>query len=333
VASIEASKGESLGDSEAYDSDIGALPAERIAAFFVDPKAILDLGASTADLGGAELATQQAALAQAKPVVAAVTADANGLVVDSATDVVPGLTMPVGTGSVLGELPGDSGIALGVPDLGAAIKTSVDQATEGSGMDPQTLNLFLSTQTGIDALGILDWLGDTGAFVSGNSFDDLSAGVVIQSSDPDASAQTLDSIQSFLEKNGDIKIGKALVDGDAGFSVQVKDLPQPVVVEQSGSKVVIGYGTAGAEQALSTTDRLADNPDYAAAAGRLGEGYAPTGYVGLASILQLAVNEFKLDKQQWWAAVGPYLEPFQDVIAGSHAEGDKIYSRLRLDIE
>jgi hypothetical protein len=333
TATVDASKGDSLGDAQAYQDAIGKLPAERLAGFFIDPSRILNLTTQATGASGPEVAAQQAALADAGPVAGAVTADANGFVVDSATKAVAGMTVPPGSGALVGDLPADSGIAAGIPALGTSLKTSLEQAAGSSGMDPDTLNLLVKSQTGLDALSLLDWLGNTGIFVAGTSVKDLGAGVVIQSNDPAASEDTINSLKAFLGKADGISIGKPLVDGDAGFSIEAKDLPEPIVVEQTGEKVVIAYGRTGAETATDSSDVLADNPDYTAAAGRLGEGFEPSLYVALDSILEFASTSFGLDKDPVFSGIQAYLEPFADVVAGGKMDGDQILTRMRLDIE
>ncbi|MEA2347869.1 MAG: hypothetical protein QOG62_1656 [Thermoleophilaceae bacterium] len=330
---IAASKGNSLSESDTYDNAVSALPESRIAAFFVDPKALVSLTAGSAGIGGPEMAAQQAALNDIKPVVGSVSADANGIVVDSATTKVPGMVVPQPGTDVLGDLPGDSGVALGIPDLGASAKASLTQAGSSAGMDPDMINSIAKSQFGIDALGMLDWIGNTGIFVSGKSLSDAGGGLVIQSKDPAASADSLKQIQGFLGDQKDVSLGKAQVDGDAGFSIESKDLPAPVVVEQRGSALAIALGAASAEAALGTDDRLSANPAYQAAVARLGADYDPSMYVGLGPLLDFAVKNFGLDKDPTFAAVAAYLTPLTDMTAGGRVDGETLLSRFRIDIQ
>jgi hypothetical protein len=333
TASVDASKGESLGDAQPYQDAIGALPPERLAAFYFDPASLIELSGQAAGDLGADIAAEQAALAQTGPLAGAVTADSNGIVIDSATKAIEGMTLPTGSADVLGQLPGDSSIAAGVPAFGPTLKTQLDQAATTSGFNAETLNLFLTSQTGLDALSILDWLGDTGLFVAGTSLENVNGGVVIESNDPDASQETLESLEGLLGDADGLTVGKPLVEGDAGFSIESKDLPEPIVVEQSGSKVVIAYGAESAEQALAGGQTLADNPVYTAAAGRLGDGFEPSLYIGLDSILEIVAGGFELDKDPVFAGVQAYLEPLSDIVAGGRVDGDQILSRMRIDIE
>ena len=333
TAAVDASKGESLSESDTYANVISQLPESRIAAFYIDPKALVQIGTETAGMGGPEMAAQQAALEQVQPIVGSVAADANGVAIDSVTAKVPGMVVPPPGVDVLSTLPGNSGVALGIPDLGPSVKASLEQAGGSTGMDPATINTFIQSATGIDAIALLDWIGNTGIFVSGSSLDDVGGGLVIESKDPAASADSLESIQGLLGKEKDVSLGKALVDGDAGFSIQSKDLPEPIVVEQSGSQVAITLGTAAAEAALGEDARLGENTDFTAAIGRLGSDYDPSLYIGLGPILEFAAKNFDADKDPAYPAIEPFLTPLTDITAGSKVEGDNILSRLRLDVE
>jgi hypothetical protein len=326
VATVDASKGEALGEQQAYQDAIGQLPDERLAAFFVDPRQLIALGSQ--QLEGAGI-PPEAALAP--PIGGVITADANGLVVDTLGREVPGMPSPAGGATILGELPGNSAVAAGVPDLGAALKAAADEAATGSGMDLESLNGFLSSATGIDGLGLLDWLGDTGVFVSGTTLKDVGGGLVIDSADPDASVDTIASLRKFLAGADGVKLGKELVPGDAGFSFEAKDLPQPVVIELSGSKVAVTLGPAAAKAALGDGPRLSANPDYRAAIGRLGSDYDPKLYVGIGPMLEFVEKNLGLPDE--FKAAEEYLGPFSNIIAGMRVDGDDVLNRVRLDIE
>lgn len=333
TATVDASKGESLADSDAYDEAIGELPDERLASFYADPQQLVELGGRAGGLGDAGFAAQQAA-AGAGPVAGSVVADGEGVTIEATTTVPAGMPTPAaGAGDVLAELPAGSALALAVDELGATLRGSIEQAATGSGTDTETLGALVQSQTGIDAVGALDWLGDAGLFLGGASPGALEAGAVLETTDPEASARALDGLARLLRRAGGVEVGGAGGGSEAGFTLEAKDLPEPIVVAQRGDRIGIGYGRAGVDATFDQGDPLSGDPVYTAAVAALGSDYDPSFYASVDPLMELAGRAGGLGRDPSFAAAQAYLDPVASLISGGRVEGDRAWSRLRLNVE
>ena len=82
---------------------------------------------------------------------------------------------------------------------------------------------------------------------------------------------------------------------------------------------------------MQAKDPLGDDPDFDAAAGKLGDGYAVSTYVDIAPIVALAEVGGAASKPEWREAKA-YLEALGVVIGGTKEEGGKLASKVRVTV-
>jgi Protein of unknown function (DUF3352) len=127
---VDASQGESLADSADYTERTAALPDDPIASVFVEPAATIDAAIMSQGIDPASAVAIKPLLGGplSDPVAATLSAATDAASIDVAA--VVDSSTPVSTRSpLLGDLPGDSWLAVAVPDLGPKLERSLDQVT------------------------------------------------------------------------------------------------------------------------------------------------------------------------------------------------------------
>ena len=331
-AAIDASKGESLSSSDRYKEAVKDAKTERIALVYVDLSGILQ---SVAGLGGDSLgpvAPLLGRLAGGNPVVATISAEQQALVIDGSLIPSGVLGSLFGSStSLVGDVPGDSWLALGQADFGKSIKSVIGLFAGALGGE-QALSDQVRQATGLDLdRDILSWIGDTAFFVSGDSKDTIGGGVLIQSNDAIASKAALTKLAALAAKQGSgATVSAAKVGGAQGFKIDDPSVPKGIYLLQDGDKVVITYGEAAAQAALGagSSATLRDAPGFTKAASALGEAYVPSLYVSVPPILNL-VESFGAGGADYSKAK-PYVSILDYLISGSAKTDAKVASRTRI---
>ena len=339
-AAVDGSEADqSLGESDRYTKATEKLPEDRLATIYLDLGRLIDIAARSGDTSPQQLGIIRGFLGDAarEPIVTTVRAEDDGVAFDAAAPRGAGfLASPLLLGSgtpLLGELPADAWLALGQPKLGEFLKGLVDRFARAAGVSRDLAEARFRSATGLDLnRDVLDWMGDFAAFVRGTSGADVGGGVVIQTSDEDASARALDRLGAVLRGQRDVGRVRppTLPEVDDGFTVLLRE-PRGgrVHAVQRNDRVVIAFGDAAAEAGLAAEEKLRDNADFKAATGSLGAGYAPSTYIAVGPILALAETLGTAEDPEFQKAV-PFIERLHSLVAGTKVEDDRLLSRTKL---
>jgi hypothetical protein len=329
-AAVDAEKNGSLSGSDRYKEATKDASDERVALVYEDIGGLIQTfaGASGESLGPA--APFVGRLFGGKPVVATIKAEQQALVIDGS--LIPtsaaGINLTGKSAPLLGDVPGDSWLALGQADFGATVKSLVGLVAGFVGGEQQ-LKQQLRSATGLDLdRDLLSWIGDVAFFVNGDSKGSIGGGALIQSKDPAVSQRTLTKLAALAAKSGGATVAAANIGSAHGYRLRMSGTPKPVYMVQSGDKVAITYGASAATSALSGSDGLAGAPAFTAAAGKLGDAYSPALYVSVPPILRLA-DSFGAAGADWDKAK-PYLTILDYVISGTAESGSEAASRTRI---
>jgi hypothetical protein len=328
---VDASEGDGLEDSDKYEKAIDDAASDRLGLVYLDTKAFYDIAKTQP---GAAESLKSFGDVFDQPYVVTFDADADGAeLAASLSDSDIGSALPFlseGT-DLVADVPADSWLALGQPELGKTVDKFVDIAAQEAG-GREALERQLSAATGgmtIDDL--VGWMGDFAVYVKGDSLTNLSGALVIESTDEAASKKVLDKAKQVAgTAAGSAKIGPLGVEGD-GFSVTSPSLPQPIEVFQRDGKVVIAYGDAAAKEALGSSNTLGDSADFKSAVGSLGDGYAISTWIAIKPILSL-IDSSPAGSDAEWAQIKPYLEPLGEIVSGAKKDGDTVSSALRITV-
>jgi hypothetical protein len=263
-----------------------------------------------------------------------------------------------GTAAV-GELPGESWLALGLGNLDALLGNggeglrslaSIGSSLGGSGSGSGTQATGGLTLNGVleailKPLGILaansaearrdfqSWMGPVGIFASGTGLVDLKAGIVITSTNPAGSRAAVGELAVLLRKAGASAQPVSIAGAQAAVSVELTGLPVTLdVVDGSAAdgqtKFVIGLSEASVAAALNPSSTLSVAASYSAAATTLGEGIRPSLTLDFPTFLGLFESLGLLEGPSVSKLV-PYLRTFTTLAGGGRSVGGGV-ERLRL---
>jgi Protein of unknown function (DUF3352) len=316
AAAIQAEKGDSLGDDSDFKDSIGDLPGDRLGTLYTVPKTFIDALGSQFDAASKAAIEKSAGDNLDQPVAGALTASADSVQLE-ATGGSNGVDTP--ESSLIGAVPAQSWLALGIGDLGDNLKQSIEQLKTQL-PNFATVQQQIEQTTGSSLEQLTEALGDGAIYVQGTTQSTLTGALVLQSKDPQLTGRLLGQLQGLLQLGGKVKPLK-LSGGGTGFQMSDPSLPQPVEIAQQGDKLVIGYGAGSAEATLTPASTLSDDPNFSAAKDQVSS-LGTDLFVNLQSIFALAESSgAKSDPS--YAQAKPYLNALSYVVTGSGASGDK----------
>ncbi len=321
---VDASEEESLAEVDEYADAVDALEEDRLAHFWVDTGALIELGArqDPEAAAGLEQLSGLVSLDDLPPIAGSFAADGDRLAVEVKVRGSGGALLGAGSTPLLQELPGDTWAALGAADVGESLRATIDGFAGALG--GIAVRRQLRDQTGLDLdRDLLDWIGHAGAFVRGTTPATLDGGVVIQPTDEDRAADAFGRIVAAVQVKAKTRAQPVDIAGaDQAFALNDGRSPRPIVIARGSGLVVITAGRPAAEAALGSDDRLGDTDLYAEAQELVG--MEPSVLVGMPQLLEL-VNASGPDPG--FEEAEPYLEAYS-VLAAGVVDDDGLVARL-----
>jgi Protein of unknown function (DUF3352) len=328
-SAVDASKGESLSESNGLRGVRSKVAEERIGLLYLDVDGLLRAVSQSAGSQpevGAVLQSLSAAVP--KTIGAALQAQPDALKVDAVSLGTPKSASSGASGAdMVASLPGGSWLALGFGKSGQTLEGVLDAIGNAGGITGVGVNALLGQfqkQTGLDLRkDVLSWMGDAGVFVTGKGLPDLGGGLVIKTSDPAKTKRVIGVLRRLAEQQGAGTVKPLDAQGvDDGFTLQPSDGPR-IDVALAGDKFVVAVGAGGAlKEAISPSQALSSTPAFTDAASKLGDGLRPSFYLDFAQVVSLIQgvvgNEADFQKAK------PYLDTFGAVVAGAKDEGDGV---------
>jgi hypothetical protein len=247
---------------------------------------------------------------------------------------------------MLGELPGESWLAVGLGDAGTTLSADVQglrgllAAFSASPEAPTagTLSLrglFEGLFLPLDVLGadtaqaredFQSWMGSAGIFASGASLLELKAAVVIESKDPARSRAAVAELGAQLRKSGG-SLAPVASPGAAEAAVNARLPGLPVALDIAAgrdsagrARLVLGLGEPSVASALSASSPLSGATSYSAASSALGEGIKPSIMFDVPTFLSL-LEGVGLVEDPTIAKFVPYLRTLTTIDGGGRALG------------
>jgi hypothetical protein len=328
-SAVDASKGDSLADSNGLRGVRSKVAEERIGLLYLDVDGLLRaVSASAGSQPEVGALVQSLSAAVPKTIGAALQAQPDALKIDAVSLGTPKTSSSGASGAdMVASLPGDSWLALGFGKSGQALEGVLDGIGKAGGITGVGVNALLSQfqqQTGLDLRkDVLSWMGDAGVFVAGKGLPDLGGGLVIKTSDPAKTKRVIDVLRRLASQQGGAKVGPLTAQGvDEGFTVQPQDGPR-IDVALAGEKFIVAVGAPGAlKEAISPSQALSSAPAFTDAAGKLGDGLRPSFYLDFQQVVSL-IEGFVGNEPDFQKAK-PYLDTFGAVVAGAKDEGDGV---------
>jgi hypothetical protein len=344
--------GSSLASSSGYSKLLAAAPSDALAHLYTDP-------ASSAQSGTAEqLSGLFGVITGAREANISLVASTSSLALDLDT-VASGAGAEAGgllaydpeAAGALGELPGESWLAIGLGHVGSTLNQDAQDlqglaGLTGSGQESSSslsLNSILGAlTTPLKVLGassararrdFASWMGSAGIFASGASLLELKGAVVIASKNPSLSHAAVAELADQLSKAGG-SISRVSIPGtDAAVSARLSGLPVALDIadgrDSSGqTKFVLGLGAASVQSALNPPSTLSAAAASAAATSALGEGIQPSLIFDAPTLLSL-LEGVGLTEGPIISKFVPYLRSVTTLAGGGHDLGGEV-QRFRL---
>ena len=355
-----AASGNSLEGSEKYENAVEPLTSDRIATFYLDVKEVLrQVGESGA--GGAE---QSAAIQSFygtvgdQPLAGGLFLRSDAIVFEYAAGVpeegaagdLLGAAASALDSDVLSELPGGSWGALGIGSFGEYVDSTLDTFGQFTPGGRAVIEQQFEAATGLSlSEDVLSWMGDLGIFVQGTSPTTLSGGLVVETTDPAASARLIEALEKLARKEK-APVKELTIPNAEGFSIQDPFQPQPINVAASEDRVVVAYGNVATEQALEGGVTLAEDATFQVAAEAMGEGLTMSAYFEADSIQTLVEDTVlpslttfdpesfesvpNVEAQQTYEeSVKPFIEPLSFIAFGSRIDDETSLYRMVIGVE
>jgi hypothetical protein len=364
VIDTTSDSGLALAHSPGYSKLQTAAPTGALAHLYANPGAVSEGAHKAAAQGTASalalLAGQRLLNVSLVPTSNSFALDVDAVAPDSgstATGVSGGLlTASPEASRALGELPGESWLAVGLGDLGGTLSanghalqglTSLAGLLTGSSNSAPSAGLsvtglvegllkpltVLGANTAETKRDFAGWIGSAGLFASGSGLLELRGGIVIDSKNPARSRAAVAKLGALLRKGGGSVQRTSIAGTDAAVAVHLSGLPVELdIADGRGSagntKFVIGLGEQSVEAALNPSGTLSGSTSYASASATLGEGIKPSVLVEFPTLLGL-LEGVGLSEDPTIAPLVPYLRALGTLSGGGKSLGGGI-ERFRL---
>jgi hypothetical protein len=327
--------GDALADSDKLEKARKSVTSDRLGFLYADPAAIIDLAAASNAALGSQAGQLKSLLGgkDASAIGAALIAAADAIRVETAVDGQPKTGAPDGAAAkALAGLPAGSVAAFGLGPIGSQAQKGVDQLQQLGGVYASVLSQF-RTITGLDLeQDVLSWMGDGGLFVRAKGLADIGGALVVDTSSEEKSAAFITTIRQLVTQFGGgsgVQVSSYRGSGTKGISLQIEQLPFPIIIATGSGKFVVAVGESAVREALQPTGTLADDAQFKATAAKLGT--APSVYVDLQAILGFADLAAKGDPS--YTQARKYLQAFTALAAGSKRTGDTTKSSLVVGVK
>jgi hypothetical protein len=350
---------ESLEGSEKFQDAIEPLAGDRIATFYLDLKAVLEQVGASGTTSAAQASLLQSFYGGGDQALAAgLFLRSDAIVFEYAAGLPQGgeaaplvdAAARMLESDVLSDLPGGSWGALGIGSFGDYVDTSIDTFAELAPGGREFVEQQFQQATGLSlSEDVLAWMGDLGIFVQGTSPTTISGGVVIETTDREASLFAVEALERWAKKE-DAPIKELAMPGAEGFSIQDPFQAQPINVAVGDDRVVIAYGNVATEQALEGGVTLAEDETFRAASEAIGDEFTMSGYFEADSIQTLVEDTVlpslttfdpetfeetpNVEAQRTYEeSVKPFIDPLSFMAFGTRIEDDTSISRLIIGVE
>lgn len=315
---VDATKGESLAESEDYAARADALGEDLLATISLDPSSVIEAAIASEDVARRHARRLEPLVGGplSAPLTAGISGTEGSLTTDFAALVESGGEYATDS-SLLEPLPSGSWLALALPDLGRTIGHALDRIANSGLPGSDSMADRVRAETGFDLrAGLTDWLGDAAAYARGTAVPGLSAGVIAQTTDPDRPRPLLRLLQRFAERDTGLRSTAPPEGAQYGFSLGLPSLGGGVEAGVVDDRVVAVFGGTVAG-ALDQDRTLGEDERFRAAVESLGEEYPAALYLDVPSLLAAL------------RALGEEIE-FDEPAAGALAELDLIVAGSRL---
>jgi hypothetical protein len=352
------SGGPALARAPGYAKLLAAAPADALAHVYANASAfgggagVRPQGTASAFsllAGGGELNVSLV------PANASIALDADSLRTSTSTPTRGLFASSSEAAAAMGELPGESWLAVGLGHVGSTLGADVDALQGVFSLGSQLTSSSPEGQSGLSVKGLLEgvlaplralssnsaetkrdfssWMGSAGLFASGTGLLELKGGVVIDSDNASLSRAAVAKLGAKLRQGGGSVQSISIPGTDAALAARLTGLPVVLDIaagtDSAGhSKFIIGIGEASVQAALDPSSPLSGTAPFSAASTALGRGAQPSVIVDFPTLLGL-LEGIGLSEDPSISPFVPYLRSLSTLSGGSQSLGGDI-QRFRL---
>lgn len=342
-SSIEAGTGDALANAGDYLAATASLEEDRLAELYVSVDAFIEAFESSrsAPPEAEEVIQQIREFGLDVSVGVGISAQPDAAVLEVSIGLPESgfyrdLAESITEGSLLPDLPAESVMAYGIPNLGEVVTASLDVAEESAPGEVQRGEAEIESELGLDLReDVFSWMGDAAIFLQGTGVQDLGGGLIVESDD---GSKTIDFVNRLLTLANEEAPGVAQPskNGDLlGFAVQPPGVPAPINV-LGGDRLVVAYGQRSTDEAVAADPTLGGAEGFRRAEDSLGDGYSALLYADLGSVRKLAEGFLFFsgaDSSAYEDEIKPWIEPLSYAISGLRLDGDTLMQRFVIGVE
>ncbi len=342
---VDAKVGETLADNEAFSKPLSTLEDDRFALLYVDTFALSlpSLATTGVEPDAAGSMEQLRTSGFLNPTLLSLHFEKDAAVLEAALALPEGgayeklLEEATESEGLLGSLPGDSWLAVGVANLGESIESGLDLALDlvpdAEQIDPEG---SFKTATGLDLReDVLSWMGDMGLFVHGTTVQNIRGGLVIESSDAAKTEGAVGRLEQYINGEQPGLAGPAEQGDLRGFSLTGPGFPDRVSV-LGGDRFVAAIGDRAISEAVEPTATLEDSEPYQRALEALGEGFTPNVYADLTPIMtfvDVGLSFSGAATPDYQSNIKPALQTLDFGILGTKADDGVLTQRFVVGVK
>ncbi len=325
-AAVDTSEGDSLADDGKYKDALSAAPAGSFADIYVNIGDLINSAGAQVDQQVLDFYNSLGVDFSNSTALASIVPGSDQIEIDVSTNAGGGVDS-AGLTDFVGSFPADSWVALASPDVGEQVKKVIDGFDENGIPGSVPPGKFKSTfsKQGIDLDKIAESIGDIGLFVEGTTKSSLAGALVIQTTDSQAASEAVSKLTDLVKQSS--TAGFKQIPGGFSMSNPQQLGSQPVEIVAKGDRVVVGYGDAATQQALSGSGATLDGTSaFDAATKALGD--TPlTGFLDIQSVLKL-LESMGASSDSSYQQIRPFLGKLDFAAVGSGSSGDLSTSKI-----
>jgi hypothetical protein len=324
-AAVDASSGSSLSDSSEFEDGVAAVDSDNVGLGYVDSSQAIAAATATMNPLEAQALKPLLTTLASGPTTFSVAATTDAATVD--VSLPSGSALQFAGGDLVGKAPADAWFAIGMQHLGSTLEGALKTATSSVPGADAALG-EIQRESGIDPREALSWMQDGYAFVGGTSEKTIDLGLVVQSSDSQASSRDIAALRGKFQADADAELGPPPQGADEGFSASAPESPQAIQAGQFDNKVVGALGPGQpAEDTLHPDRSLGDDPAFKAGEDALGSDFSPLAFVSLSPFFVVAQEGGSANDPQYLAAK-PYLENLDYLLVGTSSDSGRTTARF-----
>jgi hypothetical protein len=333
--------GNSLAESEKYRDIKDRVNKDNLAFFYLNFGPFMELVEQSGDLTDEDRrALELFEGSFDRPYAFTIFATSRGLVFESANPwpssgpMAPLLNV-FESETKLDDLPSDSWLAFGLPEVGSlagaiyetASQFEPEEATSAIEEFEETSGLSFDTH-------IVEGLGGARLFVDNGIGPGTRGAVILETSNEDVARDIVDALRQLALSEGTPPLPLTLEGYDQGFTIVDPSAPDQGHVVVDGNRIVAGFGDDATRAALDTEESLAESKVFQDARDLLGDGYEPYLFVDLNVVVNAfdtfvapSIPNYPRDR------IGPITDALSHLTIGVKRDGDYVLQRVVIGAE